>query len=53
MIKKSEVCNEVKIISEVNPLNYSLLKLKNKIVANNTRINLNKLHIFTMDTIPL
>lgn len=52
MIKAEEKQNEIKIISSTNELNYNLLKLRNKIVANNTRIKLNNLHIFTMDILP-
>ena len=52
MIKSEKRQNEIKIISSTNGLNHSLLKLKNKIVANNTRIKLNNLHIFTMDVLP-
>ena len=52
MIKSEKKQNEIEIISSANGLNYNLLKLRNKIVANSTRIKLNNLHIFTMDILP-
>lgn len=50
MVRSNELQkNEETIKKEAKALNYRLLKLRSKILANSLNISINNLHIFSMD----